>query len=1180
MRRAIGILATQVLLFGGLVFGQIIVSSIVGTVADPSGAVIPGAQVTVTNSNTGISVKATTGGNGTYSVPGLMAGRYEVTIAAPGFNTYHATGITLVSATTVRVDAKLRIGNTQQAVVVTDTAQLVHTDSMSISGSVSTRQLADLPSALQTIDTVLQTAPGVMPYGANPSAAGANVDPIVGGGSHWGTVNFTLNGMEVNDPFNSGAVTIQGTGGGALVMPPPGSLQELSVKSADMTAQYEGHSTVTLVTKAGTNQFHGEGYEFLQNTALDANTYVSNANGLARPVDHLNQFGGNVGGPIIRRKAFFFADFNGYRHTYQTVPQLHLPSMAMRGGDFSALCKTFNASGICTSGTQLYNPFTGDPFANNQIPSAMIASQAKTLLTYLPPPTVANDPAIPSEHSFNFVGKNSAVANIYGAEMRIDYTLSSKDRIYGVYAQRVADPWGVANGKYPSNYGQTIDSYSERNFSGSETHVFSPNTLNEFRAAWGDYATRFSGQNLKFDTSSLFPQDPPSVFHGLPSISASGYTGMPYDYGTGLYTPRKNIEFNDDFTYIHGRHTIQAGADENGYKIWYRVPSANGVTGLFSSNGNWTGNHGWPGLPHSGGNAFADFLIGVGSSSQTSATGAFATWNYSRYMGFYVQDTWQATPRLTLFYGLRVEHQTPWHQAVVQKTTFDPVHNKLVLPENGATPTLPDGATADLYAAYPYETSQAAGLSTHFNEPYGKHIAPRFGFAFRPFGNQRTVFRGGAGLYYNFVNAAVSGANEVFNPPWNIGISQQFVSKLPGSPKTPYLPDITFSDPYPSATKKAVTANPVIHFVPHDFKAGDSLEWNLTIEQQIGTNWAARISYLGNTSSHLPYNGADYNAIPNQQPNLPVQSQRPYQPWNTISSFLSQGREEFNQLQLGLRKQFSDGLLFQAEYQYTRSLDDIGTSGGPEIPFFYRSNWGNSDAERRNWAVFNYDYELPFGRGRHWLRDANAFTDAVVGGWQVSGITEYGTGVPINLGASLTGTGIVGWNPFRPDRVPGVPLYKGKQSGHDIINGVRWFNPDAFVPPACYNSLATTSTTNTPITTPPASTPGTCQYVYGPKVNPAGIPTYAAYGNAARNMLWGPGYWNWDMSGMKAFPIHESAKLQLRGDFIDAFNHMNLSDPNVTLPDLRDGGIANDNFGVITDGIGNRTIQLALKLIF
>ena len=1178
MRKAIGILATQVLLFGGLAFGQIIVSSVVGTVTDPSGAVIPGAKVTVTNTNTGINVKATTSSNGTYSVPGLMAGTYEVTVEAPGFSTYHATGITVVSATTVRVDAKLRVGNTSQAVVVRDTAQLVHTDSMSISGSITTRQLADLPTSLQTIDTVLKTAPGVMPYGAN--ADGSNANPIVGGGSHWGTVNFTLNGMEINDPFNSGAVTIQGNGGGGLVMPPPGSLQELSVKSANMTAQYEGHSTVTLVTKAGTNQFHGEAYEYLQNTALDANTYLSNASGNPRPVDHLNQFGGNVGGPIVHRKAFFFADFNGYRHAYGTVPQLHLPSMAMRSGDFSALCSTFDASGVCTSGTQLYDPYTGDPFPNNQIPSSMIAPQAKALLSYLPAPTVADDPAIPSEKTFNYVGSNSAIADIYGAELRIDYTLSSKDRIYGVYAQRVADPWGVANTTYPQNYGQTINSYSERNISGSETHVFNPNTLNEFRVAWGDYATRFSGQNLKFNTSSLFPQDPPSVFHGLPTITASGYTGMPHDYGTGLYTPRKNVEFNDDFTYIHGRHTIQAGADENGYKIWYRVPSANGVTGLFASNGNWTGRRGWPGtkLP-SPGNAFADLLIGVGSSSQTSATGAFATWNYSRYLGFYVQDTWQVTPRLTLFYGLRVEHQTPWHQNVIQKTSFDPVNNKLVLPEKSATPTLPAEASADLFAAYPYETTQAIGVSTQFNQPYGKHIAPRFGFAFRPFGNQKTVFRGGAGIYYNFVNAAVSGANEVFNPPWNIGISQQFVSKLPGSPKTAYLPDITFSDPYPSTTKTPVTKNPLIHYVPRDFKAGVSAEWNLTIEQQIGTNWAARISYLGNTTSHLPYNGADYNAIPLQQPTIPIQNQRPYQPWSTISAFLSQGREEFNQLQLGLRKQFSGGLLFQGEYQYTRSLDDVGTSGGPEIPFYYRSNWGNTDGERRHWAVFNYDYELPFGRGRHWLRNANAFTNAVAGGWQVSGITEYGTGVPINLGVSLSGTGIVGWNPFRPDRVPGVPLYKGKQTGHTNLTGKgggdQWFNPDAFAPPACYNSLLTTSSTNT-------YTKGstvTCKDVSDAGTS-AGIPTYAAYGNAARNMLWGPGYWNWDMSGMKSFPVRESLKLQLRADFIDAFNHTNLSNPNVTLPDVRDQGNANPNFGVITDGIGNRTVQLAVKLMF
>lgn len=1138
MRKTIGILAIQCILISGFLFGQIIVSSIVGSVADPSGALVPNAQITVKNVKTGISVTATAGSDGAYSVPGLLAGTYEVTVTAPGFDSYKATGITLLSAQTARVNATLLIGSANQVVTVTDTATLLHTDDMSVSGSIATEQLDDLPTSIQTIDAAIQTAPGFMPYGANPDNGTST--PAIGGGTHWGSVNFTLNGMEVNDPVNSGAVVVQGTG--SLVLPPPSSLQELNVQSADMTAQYAGHSTVTLVTKAGTNQFHGEAYEFLQNTDLNANTYALNAKGAPRDVDHLNQFGGNVGGPMLRDKAFFFADFNGYRSVNSDVAQLNLPSTAMRSGDFSALCTAFNGSGSCTSGTQLYNPLTGQPFANNQIPSSLITSQAKTLLTYLPQPTVANSPGLPNEN-FNYVNGVETASNIYGSEVRIDYKLSSRDSIYGVYAQRVADPWGVTNANYPNNYGQTIDSYSERNVSASETHTFNPNTINEIRAAFGDYATRFSGQNLSFDPSSLWPQNPASIFHGLPTITiTSEYSSLFHDYGTGLYTPRKDVEFNDDFTHIQGRHNFQAGIDETGYKIWDRVPAVNNVTGLFTFSGNWTGNKGWPGQPQSGGNPFADFLLGVAATSQTSATGNFASWFYTRYWGAYAQDTWQASPRLTVLYGLRFEYQTPWHQPVPQQTSFDPVNDKLVLPENSATASLPSGAQADLFAAYPFETSQSIGLPTQFNQSYGKDFAPRLGFAFRPFADQKTVVHGGFGLYYNFIPAAIGGANEAFNAPWTVGLTQSFTSKLPAKPTTTFLPDITFSNPYPSVNNKSVvTANPTVNYIQRNFRSAVSAEWNLTIEQQIKANWVARISYLGNTSSHLPYNGVDYNGIVHQQPNVIIQNQRPYQPFGKIASYLSVGREEFNQLQLGLLKRFSRGSLFQAEYQYTRSLDDVSTAGGPNVPFDYMGDWGNSDGVRRHWAVFNYDYQLPFGRGRTWLGNSNAWTDAVVGGWQISGITAYGTGVPlINTVFTTTGTKYsTDWVTGRPDRVPGVPLYAGRQSGHNITKGVQWFNPAAFAPPAPF-----------------------------------------AYGNSARNMLFGPGYWNWDMSAMKAFTVRESVKLQFRADFLDAFNHMNLMNPNVSLADTRDGAPANAKFGMISTGNGNRNIQLALKLMF
>jgi Carboxypeptidase regulatory-like domain len=1132
MRKRFRVCAVSASIFCGLVCGQVIVSSIVGHVTDPSAASVPGAQVTATNTQTGVSVKTVTGSEGTYSIPGLLAGTYDVTVEKEGLQVYQAKGITLLSSQTARVDAALAVTGVRQTVAVMEQAPMIQTDSMSIGGSVTTQQLAELPTSLQTVDAFIALAPGVQAFGSA-------TNPPIGGGRNWGSVNFTLNGVEVNDPGNSGGVMIQNvkTGTNALlVLPPPSAIQELNVQSGGMTAQYRGKSTVTIVTKAGANQFHGGLYEFLQNTDLNANDFTLNSAGKPRPAEHLNQYGGNLGGPIKRDKAFFFFDYSGYRRAYSVANQLRLPGAAMRNGDFSSLCSSAGGtfvSGVCSNANnQLYNPFTGSPFPNNQIPDSMITSQAKRLLTYLPLPTAANSPGLPNG-PFNYVSTVGQQSRIGAWDLRIDYNISSQDRLFGVFARRVADPLGVAAANYPSTYGSRVNTYKETSATLSETHTFSPTTLNEFRASWGDYETKFSGVNLDFDVRSLWPQMPDSLFKGLPTITASGYTGLWSDYGTGLGTPRLDVEFADDFTHIRGRHTIQMGADETGYKMWNRVPSAANVTGFFGFNGSWTANSGWPNLTHSNGNSFADFLLGTASSSQTSATGAYASWLYTRYWGFYAQDTWQATPRLTVIYGLRYEYQSPWRYRTQQITSFDFRTNKLVLPQNGPTPTLPAGALPELLAAYPYETTQSIGAPLFYYRADKNNFAPRVGLAYRPFNDHSTVIRAGYGVYYNFQPGLVGSGREAFNPPWALGISQAYTSKIPGRPVAPFLPDITFTNPFPSLNASAnVTPNPTLNYFQWDFKNAVAQEWNFTIERQFG-NWAGRVSYLGDQTHHIPYNSADINRPLVQQPNVPIQEQRPYQPWGSIGSYLSAGKQNFNQLQLGVQKRFSSGVSFQAEYQFTRSLDNIDNAGGADNPANWNLSYGNTPAVHRHWLVFNYVWELPLAR-----KSSHKVSKAVLGGWQVSGISTYGTGTPFSVNFSQTGTGIVGWSGSRADQLSGVPFY-AKQSGHDITRGVQWVNPSAFAPPAKWT-----------------------------------------YGNSARNMLFGPGLWNWDITATKSFSIREHWRLQFRGDFFDAFNHFNLSNPDNTIPDRRDGGTPNPNSGMITSGSGGRIVQLGLKLSF
>ena len=1107
-------LMVQLFFACGVFLGQNITSSIVGNVMDASGAAIQGAHITVKNSGTGAMMVATTDSRGTFSVPGVLSGSYVVTVEKEGFEAFRTTGVSISSSATKRVDARLSVGAVQQTVTVSDHASMLNTDSMTLGSTISETQLANLPTSNQTIDAFVALAPGVQ-------ARGDATNPVIGGGTHWGSVNFTLNGVEVNDPGNSGAVTVQGVG--LLVLPPPSSMQELNVQSSDMNAKYTAHSAVTMVTKAGTNNFHFLLYEYLQNTALNANQYLLNANGLPRPAAHLNQFGGNIGGPIWRQKAFFFFDYSGFRQQKSNAVQLNLPSMNMRQGDFSALP------------VQLYNPFTGKAFPGNQIPTSMIAPQAQLLMKYLPAPTTAQTPGLPSENP-NYVTTVPVTQNVNSEDVRIDYNVSSSDRLFGVYAQRLAVPWNSATA-YPANYGQGRYGYKNYTVSGTETHTFNSSTLNEFRLAWGDYGTQFSGQNQDVNPQTLFPQMPATLYRGLPTMTMSGYTGMFHDFGTGYYTPRWNVEITDNFTRIQNGHTIEAGIDETGYKISSRVPSTGSATGSFAFSGKWTGNLGWPGAPTSAGNSFADYILGVANSSSTAPVGAFAAPIYSRDWGGYVQDTWQATPRLTLIYGLRYEYQSPWRYRTQQVTTFDMKNDKLVLPQNSPTPTLPAGASPDLFAAYPYETTQSIGLPLQYIQPDRTNFAPRVGFAFRPF--THTVVRGGLGFYYNFQPGFVGSRADGWNPPWQLGINQSFASSLPGKPKTPYLPDITFANPFPGTNgQNAITPNPTINMLQWDFKNALTKEWNLTVEQEFGRSWSVRTSYVGNQGQHLPWNSGPIN-VPNIQiPNATLQAQRPFQPFGAINATRSGGYQHFNQLQAGINKRFNNGFSFQGEYQYTRSLDDVDTSGGPQRWQQPSLDYGNTTGVRRHWLVFNYIYQLPFGRGRQWLNHTGWIGDAVLGGWQVSGITTYGSGTPFSVSYSQTGTKFIGWWGGRADQVAGIPLSQGRQSGsHDIVNGVQWFNVDAFAPPQPWQ-----------------------------------------WGTSARDMLFGPGLWNWDMSAKKSFTLPERLQVQLGADFLDAFNHFNLGQPSATIADTRDKGTPLPNAGKIMGGSGSRTIQLSLTV--
>jgi hypothetical protein len=1106
-----------VILSAMAVWAQIITSSIVGQVTDASGATAAGTEITITNTGTGRRWTTKSESSGIYTVPDLQPGVYEVSARKEGFQTFKLTGIQVLAAQSVRADILLVVGQVTQSTTVTASVPLIQTESATVGGTLSPDQLRSLPVSQQSVDKLLALLPGAQVGGSNPQT---------GGGTHWGAFNFTINGVQANDFGNGGAAYAYGSGG-LVSLPALQSMQEFKVEAYNTNAEYRQLGTVTMVTKAGSNEIHGDAYEFNQNAALNANTFSNNSNSVDRKPGVNNQFGFNVGGPIVKNRAFIFGDYAGLRGRTYSTPQLTYPSSAMRGGDFSSVSTVLN------------DPLSGTPFANNAIPTSRITSQAAALLKYVPLPNMARNATGAPSGGTNYYGVVGAVTTMNQVDIRADYRISDKDQIYGVYSRNVGDPWFVYLG-YPSTYGNGASyGYKTFGYSLAENHTFSPTAINDFRLAWFDHPSIRGGQNQDFDPTSLFPQLTKSPNRGLPSMTMTGYTTV-YDIGKGFWNHSTDIELSDNFTMVRGAHTIKAGAQITTYKIYDPNPKAS--LGAFSFSGQWTGNAGWAGTgkSRSNGNAFADFLMGYADSSSTSDPTPFEKVYWSWDSEFFLQDTWQASPRLTVYYGLRYMYQTPWNWQGNYSTTYDPASNQLVLAQDSTVPVLPSfGASAATLTAYPMTTTKALGWPARYMIGDKNNWEPRFGFAYRPFGGTKTVFRAGYGVYHNSNPANVGNRTGTSNPPWS-GTSAGYTTGVTGKSSTGYAPDITFSDPFPASLKTAtgVAANPSIYFLQRDFKNAAVQQWNATLERQITQNWAARVTYAGSQTHHIQWYNGDINIPAVQTANVTKQSQRPRTPWASIYGTQSGASQNFNQMQVEATKRFSQGYTFQLEYQWTRSLDNVDNSGSTQNPNYPGLDYGNSTNIRRHVLVFNYTVELPFGRKRHWLSNMNPIADGLIGGWQLSGITTYQTGTPFSVSFQMPSAYSNSWWGGRADQV-GSNLYKGQQSGHDVKTGVQWFNAGAFEAPQKWT-----------------------------------------WGNSSRNMMFGPGSALWDMSLQKVFTFKDRFRITLRGDFMDAFNHFNLSNPGSTIGDTRDGGSAVATAAMITGGSGNRTGQLGARLSF
>jgi hypothetical protein len=1045
-----------VVLFVSAALGQTVTGSIVGTVRDSTGAPIQNAKVVITNEGTNAEFQATTNDSGDYSAPVLPSGNYTITVEVSGFRPNVVKGLTVLANRSSRQDVTLQVGQVQQTVEVTATAPVVNSENATIGNVMQSQQITTLPLNGRMLDRLIRISAGVTTDSAS--------NPRVAGSSYWGGVQFNVDGAAFNDPGNGGGAYSYRHG--MATLPSVDTVAEFKMDSNNQKAEYEGAASVTIVTKSGTNEIHGSLFEFNRNKAYTARNFFAPTN----PPFNRNEFGFTVGGPIIKDKTFFFGGYEGLRERSSNTYTLSVATPAERAGDFTGL-------------RTIIDPLTGSAFANNQIPANRIDPRAKALIDRVQLPNATGTGAAGTINNLAVNVPNKFDINRYFA--RIDHHFSANNQISGNFNSSKGDPYFVAQA-FPLGYGSWENGgFDTKVLNLTWNSTISPTVLNEARFGYLYHGSMRLGMNTDFDPRTLFPDLSSQLpLGGLPNVNINNHVAIG-DYGGSERGKQFTRQIVDNLTFIRGKHTFKTGINISNFRV-SSPPAAFGLLsgaaqnasfGRFDFTGRFTSGGTNAGAEH----AFADFLLGYPNSTYRSSPSAVNLFYNTTYAA-YVQDDFQVSSRFTLNIGVRYFLQTTWKERDQAQANFDFATGKLVIPRSD----LPPQAQGRLAAAYPIVTDP----NFQIQRADTNNFAPRLGFAFRPFGDNKTVIRGGAGLYYNMLPVYIGFRQMGFsNPPFLL--SETFES-APGN-----TPSLTLAQPFPGAG--ALSPNPAITIVENQIKNSVSQQWNLTFEREIAGNFGLRASYVGNKTSNLPFYNDNIN-LSRQQVAGQLQPNRPYQPWSDINYLHFAGDSTLHQLQLEAIKRYSYGLNFQLEYSWNRSLDNTPIVGGPQDPYNAAADRGNSDQVRRHIFSAAYSYELPFGAGKPLFSNVRGIGGKVIGGWAISGITYLRTGQPFSV--SFTSS-VQGWRSSRANVTNVGALSR------DERNITRWFDASGY-----------------------------------------SIPEPFTFGNSARNLLFGPGDIVFDVSVIKETRMTERINTQFRAEFFNLPNHANFGNPgaNISVP--------------------------------
>jgi hypothetical protein len=1166
------------LAFATLCWGQKDTGSIVGTVKDPSGAVIVGAKVTVTDADRGTSFQTTTNLSGEYVATPLRIGRYNVTVEKQGFKKALIGPVVLDVQARPEVDVTLQVGQVAETVVVTSRGPQLETQTSDLGQVVDSRTATTLPLNGRNFAQLAQLAMGVA-----PSEPGSRTDTSYGFSSNGARSlqnNFLLDGIDNN--ANLGDVL---NGSAYVIQPSVDAIGEFKVETNSYSAEFgRGNGAImNAVIKSGTNNFHGDVYEFFRNDKLDGRNAFDF---LGRQPYQQNQFGATLGGPIIKDRTFFFGDYEGLR-IRQALPQILLiPTPAMRAGDFSSFldlsspvmdpttgANVLDCNGSLTYQGEIFNsrltqtrPVSGSfpgglcgfPIGvngagvpTNIFPSGAINPVAAKLAALYPAPNT-------NINGNNYLVDPKKSLDQNNFDIRVDHKFSDRDNFFTRFSyesQPIFTPGPFTTALDGGGFTAGTQDNSYRSVALSEIHTFSPTLVNEFRFGYNRINSHRFQANANTDVSGQLgllgvPFEPD--FGGLPSICFTNVSCI----GSSDFLPsiekQNSYIFNEDLTWVHGRHSVKFGTEIR--KEQFTISQVQAPRGDMGFGPDFTDN---PALPTTGGVDFASFLLGVPDFADLTSLRNVDY--HRRILAFFGQDDIRVNNRLTLNLGLRYELFMPVTEGHNEEATFDFRTDSLIVP-TGQNAQL----TPTIASFLPIQRNGSTGLVS----PDYLDLAPRVGFAYQL--DKKLVLRGGFGIFYGGQeNGPFSFPSPGFNPPFfrfqafnspcgtpsppdanptdagNCAIGL----KAPGPPPTGSLMLNNFwTQGFPAASLNDPD-NPLLYSIAPNIVTPMMQQWHLGLEYQLPSQTVLQVSYAGSHGIHLYgfYNGNQ--ALPSTDPSAPLAPRRPFPAVDaTIDTFRSNTISNYDALQAHLEKRFSHGLQFEVSYTYSHALDDASSAslgslnnGDFRDQRFPGLEYGNSDFDVRHHIVIAYAYALPFGKGKAFGGNASGFLNQLIGGWQVAGITSASTGNwftvsdPIVNSSNTDCAGTVAFNCARPNVI-------GSPNGKPCVAGTF------------YNTCAFTS-----------------DLVQG------------TYGNEGRNVVRGPGYQDWDVSIFKGFPVREQMRFEFRADFFNIWNHTNF----LTGPTGSDGQfepvaveLGTAQMGFPQAAQNPRLIQFALKFLF